>query len=150
MKDLSTAESTADVVSYMRLVGTQAKAAARVMARATTAAKNMALNAAADAILAQQEQIIAANAADVSNARQNGHDAAFVDRLVLSKQAIGAITEGLRQVASLPDPVGAITATVRRPSGIEVGHMRVPLGVIGMIYESRPNVTADADRKSVV
>ncbi|MCA3084037.1 MAG: gamma-glutamyl-phosphate reductase, partial [Rhodocyclaceae bacterium] len=73
MKDLSTAESTADVVSYMRLVGTQAKAAARVMARATTAAKNMALNAAADAILAQQEQIIAANAADVSNARQNGH-----------------------------------------------------------------------------
>jgi glutamate-5-semialdehyde dehydrogenase len=144
MNDLSTAEPNADVLSYMRQIGTQAKAAARVMARASSAAKNMALNAAADAILAQQEQIIAANAADVSNARQNGHDAAFIDRLVLSIQAIGAITEGLRQVASLPDPIGAMTATVRRPSGINVSHMRVPLGVIGMIYESRPNVTADA------
>jgi glutamate-5-semialdehyde dehydrogenase len=144
MNDLSTAEPTTDVVSYMRQVGAQAKAAARLMARATTAAKNMALNAAADAILAQQEQIIAANAADVSNARQSGHDAAFVDRLVLSPQAIGAIAEGLRQVASLPDPIGEMTATLRRPSGIDVGHMRVPLGVIGMIYESRPNVTADA------
>jgi glutamate-5-semialdehyde dehydrogenase len=144
MNDLSTAEPTTDVVSYMRQVGAQAKAAARLMARATTAAKNMALNAAADAILAQQEQIIAANAADVSNARQSGHDAAFVDRLVLSPQAIGAIAEGLRQVASLPDPIGAMTATVRRPSGIDVSHMRVPLGVIGMIYESRPSVTADA------
>ena len=144
MNDLSTTESTADVVSYMRQVGAQAKAAARVIARAPTAAKNMALSAAADAILARQAQIIAANAADVSNARQHGHDAAFVDRLVLSPQAIGSIAEGLRQVASLPDPIGEMTATVRRPSGIDVGHMRVPLGVIGMIYESRPNVTADA------
>jgi glutamate-5-semialdehyde dehydrogenase len=144
MNDLSNTESITDVVSYMREVGVQAKAAARVMARASTTAKNMALSAAADAILARQEQIIAANNADVSNARQNGHDAAFVDRLVLSPQAIGFIAEGLRQVASLPDPIGEMTATVRRPSGIDVGHMRVPLGVIGMIYESRPNVTADA------
>jgi glutamate-5-semialdehyde dehydrogenase len=144
MNDLSTAEPIADVVGYMRQIGVQAKMAARVMARASTATKNTALRAAADAILAKQTEILAGNSADVRSAQQSGSDAAFVDRLKLSADAIAAMAEGLQQVAALPDPIGKVTVAERRPSGIDVGHMRVPLGVVGMIYESRPNVTADA------
>jgi glutamate-5-semialdehyde dehydrogenase len=146
MNDLNTDSLTpvTDIASYMREVGERAKLAARQLARATSVAKNRALIAAADALRSHQASIIAANAVDVADALKHGSDAAFVDRLTLDGKAIDAMAEGLRQVASLPDPVGQMTALARRPSGIEVGHMRVPLGVIGMIYESRPNVTADA------
>ncbi|MBC7622350.1 MAG: glutamate-5-semialdehyde dehydrogenase [Aeromicrobium sp.] len=144
MNDLSTVHPITDVAIYMRQVGAQAKAAARLMARASTATKNMALRAAADALLATQAQIVAANAVDVMHAEHTDNDAAFVDRLKLSVDAIAAVAAGLRQVAALVDPIGQTTATARRPSGIDVCQMRVPLGVVGMIYESRPNVTADA------
>ncbi|MEI6737659.1 MAG: glutamate-5-semialdehyde dehydrogenase [Pseudomonadota bacterium] len=133
-----------DVAHYMREIGTQARIAARALARATTAQKNQALIVAADAILAGAQTILAANAQDVARAKANGHDAAFLDRLTLSEKSIAAMADGVRQVAALPDPIGEMTAITRRPTGIDVGKMRVPLGVIGMIYESRPNVTADA------
>ena len=133
-----------DIAGYVREVGRQARFAARAMAAADTAAKNRALLAAADAIDRDQQRLLAANAEDVAKARGEGHDAAFIDRLTLSAKSIAAMSGGLRQVAQLPDPVGAITDLTYRPSGIQVGKMRVPLGVIGIIYESRPNVTADA------
>ena len=133
-----------DVSAYMQQIGADAKGAARVLACATTTSKNTALRSAADALLARQSAILAANALDIAHATTQGHDAAFVDRLTLTPDAVTAMAEGVRQVAELPDPIGQMTALTRRPSGIEVGHMRVPLGVVGMIYESRPNVTADA------
>ncbi len=136
--------ATDDVVGYMRAVGVNAKAAARRLARASTAEKNHALAAAADAIKAAAPAILAANALDVARARSAGQDAAFVDRLTLSADSVNAMAEGVRQVALLPDPIGAMTELTHRPSGIDLGKMRVPLGVVGMIYESRPNVTADA------
>ncbi len=135
---------TQDVAAYMREVGAAARAAAPVLARASTEQKNRALQAAADAIDAASASILAANAKDVAKAREAGHDAAFVDRLTLNAKSVHAMAEGLRAVALLPDPVGAISEVRKQPSGIEVGRMRVPLGVVGMIYESRPNVTADA------
>src|SRR5450759_5620892 len=128
----------------MHGVGAAARAAAREMARAGSGAKKAALVAAAEALLGARDQIIAANAGDVARARAEGHDAAFVDRLVLTAKSVEAMAAGLRQVAELPDPVGEISDLKFRPSGIQVGKMRVPLGVIGIIYESRPNVTADA------
>ncbi len=134
----------ADVVPYMRGLGVAAKSAARLLAAASTATKNAALHAAADALIAHQASIIAANAQDVAQAIAAGSDAAFVDRLTLNAKAVASMATGLRQVASLPDPIGGDVNFTRRPSGIDVGQMRVPLGVIGMIYESRPNVTADA------
>jgi glutamate-5-semialdehyde dehydrogenase len=143
MNDLSQTIHANDVARYMRELGTAARAAARVLARTPKAQKNQALRAAADALLAQTQAILDANARDVTRAQQT-QDAAFVDRLKLSERAITSMAEGLRQVAELPDPIGETTAFDRRPTGIEVGRMRVPLGVIGMIYESRPNVTADA------
>jgi glutamate-5-semialdehyde dehydrogenase len=133
-----------DVGSYMRELGVAARAAARALARATTESKNRALQAMAAEIRAQAAQLLEANRADVDHARAQGRDAAFVDRLTLDKSAIEQMAAGLEQVAGLPDPIGAITDRRRRPTGIEVGRMRVPLGVIGIIYESRPNVTADA------
>ncbi len=133
-----------DVVDYMRVVGANAKVAARRLAGATTTEKNLMLTVAADTLLASAKDILAANANDVARAQTSGHDAAFVDRLRLTQTGIAAMAEGLRQVAKLADPIGEMTEMVRRPSGIELGKMRVPLGVIGMIYESRPNVTADA------
>jgi glutamate-5-semialdehyde dehydrogenase len=133
-----------DVGSYMRELGGAARAAARALARATTESKNRALQAMAAEIRAQAAQLLEANRADVDHARAQGRDAAFVDRLTLDKSAIEQMAAGLEQVAGLPDPIGAITDRRRRPTGIEVGRMRVPLGVIGIIYESRPNVTADA------
>jgi glutamate-5-semialdehyde dehydrogenase len=134
----------ADVGAYMQGVGAAARAAARELARADTAAKNAALTAMADAIRAHEAALLAANADDVAAARAAGHDAAFVDRLALTPKAVAAMADGLREIAALPDPVGEITDLKYRPSGIQVGHMRVPLGVVGIIYEARPNVTADA------
>jgi glutamate-5-semialdehyde dehydrogenase len=128
----------------MHAVGVRAKQASRELARASTATKNTALTAAATALISREAAILAANAKDVAHASTQGNDAAFVDRLRLDRRAIEMMAEGLRQVASLPDPIGQVTAAIKRPTGIEVSQMRVPLGVIGMIYESRPNVTADA------
>jgi glutamate-5-semialdehyde dehydrogenase len=144
MNDLTQPLLIADVAEYMRGVGVAARAAARLLARASTEDKNTALMAAADAIDAMREAIIDANASDVARAKNNGQDAAFIDRLTLNEKSIRAMADGVRQVATLADPIGETTAMTRRPSGIDVGKMRVPLGVIGMIYESRPNVTADA------
>jgi glutamate-5-semialdehyde dehydrogenase len=134
----------ADVAAYMRGVGEAARAAARRLARADTAAKNAALTAMAAAIRRDEAKLLGANAADIVAARDAGQDPAFVDRLTLSPSTIAAMAEGLEQIAALPDPVGEITDLKFRPSGIQVGMMRVPLGVVGIIYESRPNVTADA------
>ncbi len=133
-----------DVATYMHGVGEAARDAARALARASTAAKNRALEASAAAIRRDEAKLLAANAQDVAAARAAGQDAAFVDRLALSAKSIAAMAEGLEQIASLPDPVGEMSDLRYRPSGIQVGLMRVPLGVIGIIYESRPNVTADA------
>jgi len=134
----------ADIGSYMRELGSAARAAARALARASTETKNAALRAMAAEIRAQVTQLLEANRADVEHARAQGRDAAFVDRLTLNERSIEQMAAGLEQVAALPDPIGRISERVQRPSGIEVGRMRVPLGVIGIIYESRPNVTADA------
>ena len=123
-------------------LGKRARAASRELARAGTDAKNRALAAMAAEIRARSAAILRANAADVAAAR--GKDAAFVDRLTLDARLVEQMAAGVEQVAALPDPVGAISERVRRPTGIEVAKMRVPIGVIGIIYESRPNVTADA------
>ena len=125
-------------------MGAAARAASRLIARADTAAKNRALAGMAAEIRKQSAKILAANAADVEGAKQAGRDAAFVDRLTLGAKAVEQMAAGIEQVAALEDPVGKISERVRRPTGIEVARMRVPLGVVGIIYESRPNVTADA------
>jgi glutamate-5-semialdehyde dehydrogenase len=133
-----------NIDEYMTGLGHRARAASRAMARASTAAKNAALHAIADAIEGDRDMLKAANARDLVRAREKGHDAAFIDRLTLSEKALNTMVEGLRQVAALADPIGEISGMKYRPSGIQVGQMRVPLGVIGIIYESRPNVTIDA------
>ncbi|CAJ0774316.1 Gamma-glutamyl phosphate reductase [Ralstonia condita] len=133
-----------DVNEYMALVGRQARAASRGMARAGTAQKNRALLHIAAAIRRDAAQLKEINARDVERARTNGQDAAFVDRLTLTDRAIDTMAAGLEQIAALPDPIGEISNMKFRPTGIQVGQMRVPLGVIGIIYESRPNVTVDA------
>ena len=125
-------------------IGQRAKAASREMAKASTRQKNHALGALAELIKGQRSALQSANQADVERARAAGCDAAFIDRLTLSDQAIDSMTEGVQQVAALFDPIGEIDAMRPQPSGISVGKMRVPLGVIGIIYESRPNVTIDA------
>jgi glutamate-5-semialdehyde dehydrogenase len=135
---------TLAIKNYMRAVGVKAREASRHMARADTAAKNRALNAMADALVRSTAQLIAENRKDLDNALGGGLDSAAIDRLTLNDKTIAAMAEGLRQIADLPDPVGEITDLKYRPSGIQVGRMRVPLGVVGIIYESRPNVTADA------
>jgi glutamate-5-semialdehyde dehydrogenase len=133
-----------DLASLMADLGLRARDAARQMARAPTALKNRALLAAAAAIRRGSPGLKAANALDLQTAREAGHDPAFVDRLALTDAVIDGMAEGLEQIAALPDPVGEISELKSRPSGIQVGRMRVPLGVIGIIYESRPNVTIDA------
>jgi len=133
-----------DVKAYMRGLGQAARAAARVLARADTGTKNRALAAMAAAIRTGEKQLLTANRGDVEQAVKDGRDAAFVDRLTLTPQLVEQMAAGLEQVAQLPDPVGQLSDRVRRPTGIEVARMRVPIGVIGIIYESRPNVTADA------
>ncbi|MCC4116932.1 glutamate-5-semialdehyde dehydrogenase [Aromatoleum toluclasticum] len=133
-----------DIQEYMQTLGRQARAASRQIARASTADKNAALLAMAAAIRERRDELLAANARDVEEARTAGLEPAMIDRLTLNAKGIEAMALGLEQVAALPDPVGEITDVKRRPSGIQVGKMRVPLGVIGIIYEARPNVTADA------
>jgi glutamate-5-semialdehyde dehydrogenase len=133
-----------DLPAYMREVGERARAASRLLAHAPTAAKNAALEAIALAIIRDEKGLLAANAQDIAASRGAGSDAAFVDRLTLDASSVAAMAEGVREIAALPDPVGEISELKFRPSGIQVGHMRVPLGVVGIVYESRPNVTADA------
>jgi glutamate-5-semialdehyde dehydrogenase len=136
--------TSANLHAVMVAMGEAARSASRELARAGTGAKNRALVAAAAALVDRERTILAANAEDVKAARAEGRDDAFIDRLKLTAKAIEEIAEGLRQVAALPDPVGEISGLTERPTGIRVGRMRVPLGVIGIIYESRPDVTADA------
>ncbi len=133
-----------NVKQYMAELGQQARIASREIAKADTGKKNRALLAMADAIDASREQLVAANANDLEQGRAKGLDDAMLDRLELKQSQIDTMIEGLRQVAALPDPIGAITDMNYLPSGIQVGKMRVPLGVIGIIYESRPNVTVEA------
>ena len=132
------------IKNYMQTVGRQAREASRVIAAADTALKNRTLLAIADALNSDRDNLLAANAEDMENGRNNGLDAALLDRLELNPARIDAMIEGLQQVAELPDPIGAVTDLQDRPSGIRLGKMRVPLGVVGIIYESRPNVTIDA------
>jgi len=133
-----------DIDAYMAEVGRRARSAARALARAATCDKDAALRAIARRIDQARDTISAANRADLEAGAAKGLDTAALDRLELTPGRIDAMIEGLRQIAALPDPIGAITDLNYRPSGIQVGRMRVPLGVIGIIYESRPNVTADA------
>jgi glutamate-5-semialdehyde dehydrogenase len=136
--------SPIDVSAYMQRLGHAAREASRATARASTQTKNAALAAILDALTAAKPDILAANARDVEAGRANGLDAAMLDRLTIGEKTFAGMLEGLRQVIDLADPVGAITDLVYRPTGIQVGKMRVPLGVIGIIYESRPNVTLEA------
>ncbi|SDS17331.1 glutamate-5-semialdehyde dehydrogenase [Pseudomonas asplenii] len=135
---------TESVLDYMTRLGRAAREASRVIGRASTAQKNRALHAAAAALDGARDELVAANELDLAAARANGLEPALVERLALTPARIDSMIVGLRQVASLPDPVGAIRDMSYRPSGIQVGKMRVPLGVVGIIYESRPNVTIDA------
>jgi len=135
---------TESVLDYMTRLGRAAREASRVLARASTAQKNRALQAAAAALDAARDELVRANELDLAGGRANGLDAAMLDRLALTPKVIDGMIEGLRQVAALPDPIGAIRDMRYMPSGIQVGKMRVPLGVVGIIYESRPNVTIDA------
>ncbi|MBA1237083.1 glutamate-5-semialdehyde dehydrogenase [Pseudomonas kunmingensis] len=135
---------TESVLDYMTRLGGAAREASRVLARASTAQKNRALQAAATALDAARDELVAANELDLAGGRANGLDAAMLDRLALTPKVIDGMIEGLRQVATLPDPIGEIRDMRYMPSGIQVGKMRVPLGVVGIIYESRPNVTIDA------
>jgi glutamate-5-semialdehyde dehydrogenase len=133
-----------DIKEYMQGLGRQARAASREMNRAGTNAKNAALHAIAEAMEAGMVTLLSENEKDLAAGRAAGLDAAMLDRLALNAERVKGMADGLRQIAALPDPVGEITDMNYRPSGIQVGKMRVPLGVIGIIYESRPNVTADA------
>ncbi len=133
-----------NIENYMQTLGRQARAASRLMAKASTAAKNAALLAMAAEIRARSAELLAANAADVAEARASGLEAAMLDRLTITAKSVETMAQGLEQVAALPDPIGEISDLKYRPSGIQVGKMRVPLGVVGIIYEARPNVTADA------
>ncbi len=133
-----------DIQAYMQETGRKARAAARVLAAATTAQKNTALEAVADILDASRETLAEENRKDLEAGREKGLSDALLDRLELTPARIDTMIEGLRQIAALPDPIGEIFDLKYRPSGIQVGRMRVPLGVVGIIYESRPNVTADA------
>jgi glutamate-5-semialdehyde dehydrogenase len=133
-----------DIQSYMHGVGREARKASRAMAKAETAAKDRALLAMAAAIERDAARLLEANREDVNEARAKGLAAALLDRLTLSAKSVASMAEGLRQIAQLRDPVGEISDLSYRPSGIQVGRMRVPLGVVAIIYEARPNVTADA------
>ncbi len=133
-----------DIQSYMYTVGRAARVAARELARAETRAKDRALETIAEAIERNKSQLLQANARDLQAAKARELEDALVDRLTLDDSRIASMADGLHQIAQLPDPVGEISNVRFRPTGIQVGHMRVPLGVIGIIYESRPNVTADA------
>lgn len=141
---LNKVEAGSDIAAIMAEVGRKAKAAAAPLAIAGAEQKNKALLAAADAILQSRDAILDANKLDLANAAESGMAASFVDRLTLDDKRIEAIAEGIRAIAALPDPVGAVIAEWDRPNGLHIERVRTPLGVIGVIYESRPNVTADA------
>ncbi len=134
----------ADIRSQIVQMGRQARQASAILARISTTDKNRALAGMADALVAQQDLLIRENAKDLARAAELGLSPAMINRLTLTEVTIGGIARGLKEVASLPDPVGTITSLWQRPNGLRVGRMRIPLGVIGIIYESRPNVTADA------
>lgn len=138
------AEKDIDIRAYVRSLGERARQASRALAKASTAAKNRALEGTARYLDESRDLLARDNRKDLETARHNGLEAALLDRLELTDVRLDAMISGLRQVAALPDPVGEITELRYRPSGIQVGRMRVPLGVVGIIYESRPNVTADA------
>lgn len=137
-------DSTHDIKSYMQTLGIAARAASREMASASTNQKNQALTYIADAILREKSALLTANKLDLDAAKAVGLEPAMLDRLSLSEKSILAMAEGLKQIASLADPIGEMSNFKYRPSGIQIGQMRVPLGVIGIIYEARPNVTVDA------
>src|SRR5689334_11731099 len=137
-------ETLDDVGAAMRLIGAAAREAAHALAAAAAEAKAAALAAAAQQIRAQTAAILSANERDLGAAAGAGVSAAFLDRLLLDPQRIEAIAKGLEAVAALPDPVGQVLARWSRPNGLLIERVRVPLGVVGIIYESRPNVTADA------
>ncbi len=133
-----------DLRSFMLAMGQRARNAAAVLATASTDAKNLALIAAADAIIAETPAILAANAEDVAAARERGISNAFLDRLTVTEKRLEGVAQGLREIAALPDPVGDVIANWQRPNGLDISRVRTPLGVVGVIFESRPNVTADA------
>ncbi len=133
-----------DIRLTMSAIGQRARQAAGVLAFASTDAKNLALTVAADAIVAEMPAILAANADDVAAATERGISAAFLDRLTVTAARLTGVAQGLREIAALPDPVGTETASWQRPNGLDIARVRTPLGVIGVIFESRPNVTADA------
>ena len=137
-------EGTEDVPALMRRIGADARAAARMLANASTEAKNAALRGSADSLRTRADAILAANRKDMEAGEQKGLSKALLDRLALDDQRIEAMARGLEDIAGLPDPVGEVMARWKRPNGLDISRVRVPLGVIGMIYESRPNVTADA------
>jgi glutamate-5-semialdehyde dehydrogenase len=141
---LKAVDSSVDIASVMGEIGRRARAAARVLALADTAQKNSALDAMGRAVRDHQADILAANADDLAEARSTGASAAFLDRLKLDDRRVAAMAEGLDVVRDLPDPVGVTTEAWTRPNGMRIERVRVPLGVVGIIYESRPNVTADA------
>lgn len=141
---MSVDKNTGDIANYIQTLGQQARQASRAMAKADTATKNQALLAIATAIRREAPALRAANELDLAAAQAAGMDAAMLDRLALNEKAIATMAEGLEQIARLSDPIGEISNMKFRPSGIQVGQMRVPLGVIGIIYEARPNVTVDA------
>ena len=143
-KPARVAEATTDVGDIMREVGQAARAAARELALVPPEQKNAALRAAAVALRNATSDILAANARDLAAAEQAGRAGSFLDRLRLDEARIAAIAKGLEEIAALPDPVGTVLARWTRPNGLVIERVRVPLGVIGIIYESRPNVTADA------
>ena len=140
----SKVEALANITETMRGLGIQAREAARALALASTEAKNVALLAAAREMRPQTAAIIEANGRDLSGARVAGRPASFLDRLMLDANRIEAMAKGLEEIAALPDPVGAVLAKWTRPNGLAIERVRVPLGVVGIVYESRPNVTADA------
>ena len=142
---MSTQNNTnTDAIALMKAIGQKARQASRAMAKASTASKNEALVHLAGLIRKNAEALKAVNAKDIDRAKANGQDSAFIDRLTLTDKTIATMAEGLEQIAKLSDPIGEMSNIRKMPSGIQVGQMRVPLGVIGIIYESRPNVTIDA------
>ncbi|WP_296209570.1 glutamate-5-semialdehyde dehydrogenase [Psychrobacter sp. UBA3480] len=136
--------NTTDITTYMQSVGKQARAASRALAAANTGDKNSALLAIHDELVNAKQDILAANKIDMDNGQKNNLDSALLDRLELNEARFNGMLQGLKDVAGLPDPIGEVTDMTYQPSGIHLGKMRVPLGVVGMIYESRPNVTLEA------
>ena len=141
---LTKAEQTADVAALMPEMGRKARAAARPLATASAERKHAALIAMEHALRANEQAILDANAIDMANGEEAGLSAAFLDRLKLNPARIGAIADGIREIAALKDPVGEVIAAWERPNGLKIERVRTPLGVVGVIFESRPNVTADA------